>query len=218
MSRIVLAGKYAEVSKLSVHAKNWAVPPKPEPLHIERRVKGHVTVKKGSSYLTDKVSTVTYDSPDEMLKGMHQETDKKLQPYRYPDQKSFTNEEKQTGKGMWSNDLVKRIRKANPALFVEDSINVPGCAGFYKMVDGKKAPAGIPNASFRHGFVPEATVMKTDKADLVTEFVYGWRQVLIRLRKSGDLTAGQFQRLYGVVDYSDERGKHFASNLGEFGT
>jgi hypothetical protein len=106
----------------------------------------------------------------------------------------------------------------NPYLFVEDSRNVPGCAGFYKMVAGEKVAAGKPNASFRHGFMPEGTVSKADKADLLVEFIYGWRQVLVRLRRSGDLTARQFKELYGNIPYSDDRGKRFASDLGDFRT
>jgi hypothetical protein len=217
MSKIVLAGKYAQVSKLTVHAKNWAVRPKKPMLERDRVLKGgHVTVKRGHSYLTDKVSTVTYDNPEEMLKGMHKETDKQLEKFRYPGQEAFKNYEKQTGRGMWSNELVGRILKANPYLFVEDSINAPGCAGFYKMVGGVKVAAGKPNASFRHGWMPECTLKKMDKADLMVEFVFGWRQVLIRLRRSFDLSATSFQKLYGVMDYSDERGQHLASDLGDF--
>lgn len=215
-SKIVLAGKYTDVGKFSVHAKNWTVRPKKPALERDRIVKGHVTVRQGCSYLTDKVSTVTYDNPEEMLKGLRQDNDKQLEKFRYPGQESFKNVEKQTGKGMWSNELVRRVLKANRYLFVEDSINAPGCAGFYKMVGGAKVAAGKPNASFRHGWMPECTLKKMDKADLMVEFVFGWRQVLIRLRRSGDLTAGQFSKLYGVMDYSDERGKHLASDLGDF--
>jgi hypothetical protein len=213
MSSIVLANEY---TKLPSFAKGWAVKPKPPKLGIERQLKGHVTVKHGHSYLTDEVSTVTYDNPEEMLKGMHQATDKKLEAYRMPGQEHLKNSERQYGNGMWSRDLVAAVCKLNPNLWVEDSINVPGCAGFYKMVGETKVAAGSPNASFRHGFMPEGTVCKADKADLLVEFVYGWRQVLVRLRKSGDLNERQFRSIYGYIPYSDDRGQRFASDLGEF--
>jgi len=221
MSSIAIVSEYADVRKLAplnCFTKNWCVKPKPEPLHIERQLKGHVTVRHGHSYLTDEVATVTYDNPDDMLKGMHQATDKQLAAHRYPDQAQLTDAERQYGEGMWSQDLVRKVLKANPYLFVEDSHNVPGCAGFYKMQAGVKMAAGIPNASFRHGFMPEGTVCKTDRADLVTEFVYGWRQVLVRLRKSNDLSERQFKQLYGSIPYSDDRGKRFACDLGDFRT
>jgi hypothetical protein len=217
-NKIQVVGKYAQISKYASFAKNWAVKPKKPVLERDRQLKGHVTVKHGHSYLTDKVSTVTYDNPEEMLKGMHQATDKKLQSCRYPDQDKLTNVERQYGQGRWSHDLVAAIRKMNPYLFVEDSVNVPGCAGFYKMLGGEKVAAGKPNASFRHGFMPEGTISKADKADLLVEFVYGWRQVLVRLRRSGDLNDKQFKELYGTIPYSDDRGKRFASDLGEFRT
>ena len=76
---------------------------------------------------------------------------------------------------------MRKIQRLNPKLIVQDSKAVPGCAAFYKMVHGQLT---YTNASFRHGFVPEFTIMKADAADLVTEFVYGWRTVLLRLMKT----------------------------------
>jgi hypothetical protein len=212
MSRIQVVSEYA-----SVHTKNWAVPPKKPKLGRDQKVRGHVKMRRDLT--TEKLMPLPvnqFDRADEMLAGMKQGTDKMLDKFRYPDQQAFTEEEKRYTNGMWSHDLVRRILKANAWLFVEDSKNVPGCAGFYKMVGGVKVAAGNPNASFRHGYMPEATIIRENSDRLATEFVYGWRQVLIRLRKSGDLTASQFDKIYGTVDYSDERGKHFALDLGEF--
>lgn len=217
MSSISVVSEYTPVQKaMSVHTKNWAVKPKPPQKGIERTMKGPVKVKLGRNELRKKVETVTFDNPDEMLKGMQQETDKRLDRFRYPDQADFTNVEKRYTNGRWSHELVAKILKMNPKLWVEDSKNVKGCAGFYKMAGGEKVTAGKPNASFRHGFMPEGTIMKEDKAGLAFEFIFGWRQVLIRLRRSGDLTPSQFRRLYGVVVNSDVSAKHFASDLGEY--
>lgn len=208
MSSIAVVSEYTPVEKaLSVHAKNWCVKPKRPKLGVERQLKGHVTVTHGHSYLTDKVSRVTYDTPEEMLKGMHQATDRQLEAYRFPDQDSFKNENKQFSRAMWSQEFVRRVRKLNSALFIQDSKNARGCAGFYKMVGTVLTFTG---ASFRHGLIPEFTIMKSDKADLVTEFIYGWRGVcLLRLLKSGNLTWNQIMREFGDVPFSDERGKHW---------
>jgi hypothetical protein len=204
VSGIILATEY---TKLPSFAKNWCVKPKPPKLGIDRQVRGHVTVRHGHSYLTDSMSAVTYDNPEEMLKGMHQATDKQLQSYRFPDQESFKNEDKQFSRAMWSQEFVRRITKLNPRLFVQDSKNAPGCAGWYKMI-GKVLT--FTGASFRHGLIPEFTIMKTDKADLVTEFVYGWRGVnVLRLLFSQDITWNQVMREFGDVPFGDERGKHW---------
>jgi hypothetical protein len=210
-SDIVLANEYT-----SVHSKAWIVPKKKQKPGLERRVKGHVKLNRDVT--TQKLLPLPvdeFDTAEEMMRGVKQSTDKLLDKFRYPDQKSFTEVEKRYTNGMWSNELVRRILKANPNLFVEDSRNIPGCAGFYKLVEKKKVAAGRPNASFRHGFMPEATVIKENSDRLATEFIYGWRQVLIRLRRSGDLPDVQFRALWGVVDYSDERARGWAIDLSD---
>ena len=214
MSSIEVVSEYADVRKLatfSSFAKNWTVKPKPPALGIERQLKGHVTVTHGHSYLTDEVAKVTYDSPEEMLKGMHQATEKQLQPYRYPDQAEFVDIERQNAKGLWSSELVRRVLKLNRKLIVQDSKNAPGCAGFYKMVFGHLT---FTNASFRHGFVPKYTLMKEDKAGLATEFTYGWTTVLMRLIKSKDLKYQQVTKEFGIIE--DDRAKHWDAHMRSF--
>lgn len=214
MSSIVLAGKYA-----SVHTKNWAVPPKKPKPGRDRILKGHAKLRRDittEKFLPLPVSD--FDTADEMLKGLRQSTDRMLDKFRYQDQELLTNKDKRYTNGMWSHELVARILKMNPNLFVENSVNFKGCAGFYKMVAGEKVAAGKPNASFRHGFMPEATIIEENADRLATEFIYGWRQVLIRLRKSYDLTGPQFRKLWGTVDYGDERARDWARDIGEFRT
>ena len=201
--QIVVASEYG-----SVHTKGWITPKKKPTLRRDRHVKGPAKMRGPNG-------TRTFDSSEEMLKAMWQDTDAQLAPYRFPDQESFKNVAKQTGKGIWSNTLVKQILKAAPHLICEDCIAIPGCAGFYKVVDGEKK---FTNASFRRGFVPEFTIIKTDAADLPVEFTYGWRTVLLRLVKSRDLTMNQINRVWGDVHYGDERAKHYAAYTQEFRT
>lgn len=199
MSSIILANEYT-----SVHSKAWLVPKKKQALGRERRLKGPVTIHRNDGI-------VQYDCPDDMLKEMRKEA--KAQEVRYPDQESFENSEKQTGKGLWSHTLVKQILKLNRSLFVEDSQLVPGCAAFYKMVGKEKKPTG---ASFRKGLIPEFTIFKP-----VTEFdsmgiTYGWRTVLVRLLRSRDLTWNQVRKVWGEVHHCDSRGKHWNAYVREF--
>jgi len=210
MSSIVLANEYSPLRAAierkpdygSVHTKAWLVPKKKQKLGVERQLKGHCSIKG-----------VTYDNPEDMLEAMWKDTDSKLERYRYPDQESFKNREKQTGKGIWSHLLVKQVLKLNKNLLVEDAVALPGCAGFYKMVGSEKKFTG---ASFRKGLVPEFTIIKTDAADLPVEFTYGWRTVLMRLMKSGDLRYSQINKVWGEVHFGDARGKHWNLNVREF--
>ena len=209
MSSIVLAGKYA-----SVHTKNWAIPPKKPVPAIDRVARGPCRIK-----MKDELGRKqeTYRDPDEMLKAMHAETQAKLAPHQFPDQNSYQNADKQLGKGMWHTQLVKRILKLAPDLFVEDCIALPECSGFYKMVFGEKKFTG---ASFTRGFVPEFSIFKPDNAGQITScgITYGWRMVLARLVNSGDLTMNQVVRNFGDVSHSDERGKHWAAKVQRYRT
>jgi hypothetical protein len=224
MSSIVLANEYTRfalpersLTTTPQFSSRLVVPKKKQAPGLERQVKGHVRVRRDMT--AEKLMPLPvneFDRADEMLAGMREGTDRLLEKFRYPNQKSLTDEDKRYTNGMWSQELVKRVLKCNRNLFVEDSKNFPGCAGFYKMVGKMKTAAGYPNASFRHGFMPEATIVKENAERLATEFVYGWRQVLIRLRRSKDLTEVQFKKLWGVVDYGDERARAWSLDLGEF--
>jgi len=209
MSKIVLAGKYA-----TIHTKNWAVPPKkPEP-RVDRVAKGPCRIR-----LKDErgKKQETFRDADEMLKAMHAETQAKLAPHRFPDQESFENSAKQTGRGIWHTLLVRQITKLNSALWCEDCVAIPQCAGFYKMVHGVKTFTG---ACFTRGLVPEFTIFNPDNAGQVTSagITYGWRMVLARLVNSGDLTMNQVVKTWGDVQHSDERGKHWAAKVKRYRT
>jgi hypothetical protein len=207
MSKIVLAGKYA-----TVHTKNWAVRPKKPELRVDRVAKGpcRIRLKDEEGRKQQK-----FRDPEEMLRAMHEETQRKLAPHRFPDQSSFENVEKQTGRGMWSNILVAKIRSLNSNLFVEDCVAIPECSGFYKMVFGEKKFTG---ASFKRGFVPEFSIFAPDNAGQMTSagITYGWRMVLARLVISGDLTMNQVTKYFGEVAHSDDRGKHWADKIRKY--
>jgi hypothetical protein len=193
----VVANEYT-----SVHTKGWLVPKKKPILHRERRIKG-----------TAKFGGVTYASGEEMLEAMWKDTDLKLQQYRMPDQESFKDREKQTGKGMWSNSLIQAVVKLNPKLWCEDTIAIPGAAGFYWMRGGKKTFTG---ACFTKGFIPEFSIANVDAADLPVWPTYGWRYVLVRLVKAGALKYSQINRVWGEVHHNDTRGKYWNLQIKDF--
>ena len=209
MSKIVLAGKYA-----SVHTKNWATPPKKPELKHDRAVRGPCRIR-----LQDETGRKVerFRDSEEMLKAMHEQTQAKLAPHKFPDQEVFENVEKQMGKGMWHTQFVKQVLKLNPYLWVEDSKALPKCASFYKMVHGAKTYTG---ACFTKGFMPERTIFNPDNAGQITSdgITYGWRMVLTRLLHSGDLTHRQIEKTWGEVEYSDSRGKHWAARVRRYRT
>lgn len=209
MSKIEVVGKYA-----SVHSKNWAVrPKKPEP-RVDRVVKGPCRIRLKDEHGRRQEK---YRDPDEMFKAMHAETQAKLAPHRFPDQDAFENVGKQTGRGMWHTLLVRQITQLNSALFCEDCVALPHCAGFYKMVHGIKTFTG---ACFTRGLVPEFSIFKPDNAGQMTSagITYGWRMVLARLVEKGDLTMRQVVTTWGDVEYSDTRGKHWAKKVQRYRT
>jgi len=198
-SSIIVANEYT-----SVHTKAWIVPKKKQQPGRKRMVKGPVRVETNHG-------SMVYDSPDDMLKAMQQES--KAAEVRYPDQEAFENVEQQTGKALWSYMLVRQVTKLNRSLFVEDSLLVPGCAAFYTIRDKKKVPTG---ASFRKGLIPEHTIFKRNSDFDSTNITYGWRTVVMRLVKAGYLTYSQMVRTWGEVVYTDARGKHWNANIREF--
>jgi hypothetical protein len=157
----------------------------------------------------------TYRNPEEMLKAMHAETERKLAPHKFPDQQTYENPERQIGKGMWHTQLIEKVLKLATNLFVEDCIAIPECSGFYKMVFGEKKFTG---ASFKRGFVPEFSIFAPDNAGQMTSagITYGWRMVLARLVISGDLTMNQVTKYFGEVAHSDDRGKHWADKIRKY--
>ncbi len=209
MSKIEVVGKYA-----SVHTKNWAVPPKKPELKYDRLAKGPCRIRLKDEHGRKQE---TFRDSEEMAKAMHEETQRKLAPHRFPDQSSFENVAKQTGRGIWHNLLIRQITKLNSALWCEDCIAIPGNAGFYKLVHGIKTFTG---ACFTRGLIPEFSIFTPDNAGQMTSagITYGWRMVLARLVASGDLTMNQVVRTWGEVNHSDERGKHWATKIRRYRT
>jgi hypothetical protein len=199
MSNIVVANEYT-----TVHSKAWIVPKK-------KQKPGRKSMVRGPVRVTTNRGSVVYDSPNDMLKAMQDES--KAAEVRYPDQESFENAQQQTGKALWSYMLVRQVTKLNPNLFAEDSVLVPGCAAFYTVRDQKKVPTG---ASYRKGLIPEHTIFKKNAEFDSTHITYGWRTVVMRLVKAGYLTYSQMVKTWGEVPYTDARGKHWDINIRAF--
>jgi hypothetical protein len=196
-SAIALADTYTPIPKPAerndyVGCYAWLTPNKVEPLHVKEQLPA---------------------GDREHLMQLWEKTDRQINDQRYEDQESFKNAEKQMGKLMHSSELVRRIKKLNPDIIVEDSKGAPGCAGFYLVRNGAKE---WTNASFRKGHIPEFSIISTDTADLPTKIQYGWRTVLVRLLKFNAISWIDLIDTFGDVHFSDARGKHWHLNVQGF--
>jgi hypothetical protein len=122
-------------------------------------------------------------------------SDSHLGQHRLPDQENFKDATRQMGRAMHSSQLILKVKKLNPKLVCEDSINCRGNAGFYfyDQVGAKQATG----ASFKKGIMPEFSIIETDRADLPVRVQYGWREVLLRLVRAKQLTLSQVLRVFG---------------------
>ena len=143
-------------------------------------------------------------SQQEKLQELWEDTDKKLQQERVPDQANFKNADRQRGIPLDSNELVRRVQKMNPFVWAEDSINCKGHANFYFPKHGRRACAQAP---FKHGVVFEFSRIYVDAADRPVAVEYGWREVLHRLLKKKLITWGQIVKHFPI--YASARSEAF---------
>lgn len=143
-------------------------------------------------------------SQKDELARLWEDTDKQLEAERIPGQEDFKNEDRQRGIPLDSNELVRRITKMNPFVWVEDSLRCPGHAGFYFAKHEQKFFSG---AHFKKGTVFEFSRIYVDAADRPVAVEYGWREVLHRLMKKKLVTWGQIVKYFPI--YNSVRSEPF---------
>lgn len=167
--------EYADVRKHSKDTYAWTVKPKPQQIGVKQQQRD----SQGA----------------EELARFREMSDAHLSANRLPNQEELKDAAHQLGKPMHSSDLISKVKKLNPHLIVEDSINCRGSAAFYFAdSQGVKQPT---NAHFRKGILSEFSVVETDAADLPVRVHYGWREVLLRLVRAGQLSLAQVLRVFG---------------------
>lgn len=116
---------------------------------------------------------------------------KDLDKYRWGDQADMANLEKRKGQMMHHSDLIRMVSRLNPAVFVEQSINFPGCLSFYHqnpMTGQKKYLTWMDK-----GWMPEFSYILLDWQEIPEQEVIGWRTVLVKLMQRGALTWKQIK-------------------------
>lgn len=116
-----------------------------------------------------------------------------LQLYRQSDHDWFKDWNRRKGEMVHSSDLIFRLQRLNPHIFVQNQVNFPDDWGLYSSQMGRvQFLTGLPK-----GWMTEFSYALTDDRDLPTEERRGWRTVLIYCLMKGALTWDQVVRDFG---------------------
>lgn len=116
-----------------------------------------------------------------------------LQLYRQSDQDWFSNWHRRKGEMLHASDLIFRLQKLNPHIFVQAQVNFPDDWGIYTSAMGRiQFLTGFPK-----GWLTEFSYALLDDRDLPTEERRGWRTVLIYCLMKGALTWEQVVKEFG---------------------
>ena len=123
--------------------------------------------------------------------------------YRQSDHDWFKDFNRRKGECMHSSDLIFRIQKLNPDIFVQQQICFPDDWGLYTEAVGRvQFLTGLPK-----GWLTEFSYSIVDDRDLPLEEKRGWRTVLIYCLMKGALTWKQVIGEFGepADGFNEER-------------
>lgn len=122
---------------------------------------------------------------------------------QWEDQAAFKNDEARVGRTMPHSDLITKLQRLIPDLYVTAG-NIIGDLAFYQVAGSPQKKWG--DNSFRYlfycptGVLPEFSQYEFDARDIpVREKKRGWRTVLLRLIKSGLLTEEVCNKEFGFA-------------------
>ena len=120
----------------------------------------------------------------------------KLEPihdlYRLDDHEWFKDFNRRKGEPMHPSDLIFRIQKLNPHIFVQQQINFDDWGLYTESLGRIRYLSG-----FGKSWMAEFSFSMCDERNLPTEHVKGWRTVLIELLAKGALTWEQVVEGFG---------------------
>lgn len=125
------------------------------------------------------------------------------QKYRQSDHDWFKDFHRRTGVPMHSSDLILRIQKLNPHVFIQAQINFPEDWGLYTESLGRvRLLTGFPK-----GWMTEFSYSLVDDRDLPICEKRGWRTVLIYCLMKGAITWEQVLKEFGepTDGFNEER-------------
>lgn len=116
-----------------------------------------------------------------------------LQLYKQSDHDAFKDFMRRRGEVMHSSDLIFRIQKLNPHIFVQQQYNFENDWGLYTSALGRvQFLTGLPK-----GYLTEFSYALVDNRDLPTEERRGWRTVLVYCLMKGALSWEQIIEEFG---------------------
>lgn len=152
--------------------------------YFARKQQARVAAMKPDDYLP-------YDEAKE--KYIKTKIEPTLQLYRQSDHDWFKDFSRRRGVAMHSSDLIFRIQKLNPHIFVQQQYNFPDDWGLYTESLGRiRFLTGLPK-----GWLTEFSYALVDDRDLPTEERRGWRTVLIYCLMKGAITWEQVIEEFG---------------------
>lgn len=134
-----------------------------------------------------------------LKEGNQKLTDKK----KIPNQSLLEDVDQAFGTPMHYSELIRRIKKINPAIIIEDG-GIQGAAAVRHYCwdpYGGNDTLGAYGKKYVTGFykeiLPEFSSITTDKKGLPHREIRGWRSVLLALMKSGAVTFEQLKKEFG---------------------
>lgn len=154
-----------------------------------------------SDYFSDKVKRIAAAAKREQFEPWEEARERYiekhieplLETYRQSDHDWFSDFMRRKGDAMHASDLIYRIQKLNPLIFVQQQINFTDDWGLYTEALGKiQFLTGVPK-----GWLTEFSYALVDDRDLPTEERRGWRTVLIYCLMKGALEWDSVVREFG---------------------
>jgi hypothetical protein len=114
--------------------------------------------------------------------------------YRLSDHNDLKDLAKRAGQWMHSSELIFRVQKLNPCVYVHPQINYADQWGFYVSIQSRLQYV----SGFQKGWLREFTAILVDDRNLMDgDELRGWRAVLLKLMEKGILRWEQVYREFG---------------------
>lgn len=114
--------------------------------------------------------------------------------YRLGDHNDLKDLVKRAGQWMHSSELIFRVQRLNPCVYVQQQINYPDQWGFYTDVQSRLTYL----SGFQKGWLREYTAILVDERNLMEgDELRGWRAVLLKLLGKGILRWEQVYKTFG---------------------
>lgn len=129
-----------------------------------------------------------------ILRYQQEHIEPRHETYRLSDHNDLKDLVKRSGQWMHSSELIYRVQKLNPCVYVHQQVNYPDQWGFYVDVQSRLTYV----SGFPKGWLREFTAILVDHRNLMDgDEIRGWRAVLLKLLSLGLLRWEQVHKTFG---------------------